>query len=90
MIFLFTVTIVCHCGAALAQNSKEVQWLGSMAYGGIVERQIEPMYIPVVPSEREITVNKSILVGLRKDGVVVWRETVPIEVEVETTTPFAQ
>lgn len=84
------MTIVSLSGAALAQNSKEVQWLGSMAYGGIVERQSDPMYIPVIPSERETTVNKSILVGLRKDGVVVWRETAPIEVEVETTTPFAQ
>lgn len=58
MIFLFTVTIVSLSGAALAQNSKEVQWLGWMAYGGIIERQIDPMYIPVIPGDRETTVNK--------------------------------
>lgn len=57
-------------GFVTAQSMEKVNWVGYLVHG--IETDVDKSIIPE-PSGFSPNVNADIVIGLRKDGVVVWK-----------------
>ena len=66
------IAVVCFSlGFATAQSIEDVKWVGYLVHGA--ETQVDKSIVPE-PSKFSPKVDGDIALGLRDDGVVVWKQ----------------
>ena len=73
-IFLITVIVVSFGGTVSAANIPITNWLQLVADGIEQQVSIDPLSTPQMFVQQKALYRKDLEIGLRTDGVVVWRK----------------
>ncbi len=74
IIFLVTVVVVSFGGTVSAENVPKTQWLGLVACAIEQQVSINPIYTPQMFANQKTVYSQDLEIGLRQDGIVVWRK----------------
>ena len=68
------IPIIFSVGFILGAKTLESKWIGYVVFGELAPRSSHPGILMTPPNPFMSTVDSDIVIGLREDGVVVWKE----------------